>query len=81
MRGWDRASLGALEPPHKTATGLKIYISSMLIVFDEKSNAYQYSQDWTAGLTFCIKVMTKSKIPLPVSLYPAFDQSVLVSTS
>ena len=75
-----------LEPPpplHKTATGLKIYISSMLIVFDEKSNGYQYSQDWTAGLTLCIKIIftTKSKIPLPVSLYPAFDQSVLVSTS
>ena len=36
--------------------------------------------EWTAGLTFCIKIifMTKSKIPLPVSLYPAFDQSVLV---
>ena len=70
-------------PNHKTATGLKIYISSMLIVFDEKSNGYQYSQDWTAGLTFCIKIIfkTKSKILLPVSLYPAFDQSVLVSTS
>ena len=55
----------------------------MLIVFDEKSNGYQYSQDWTAGLTFCIKIifMTESKIPLPVSLYPAFDQAVMVSTS
>ena len=39
-----------------------------------------HKTEWTAGLTFCIKIifMTKSKIPLPVSLYPAFDQSVLV---